>query len=167
MFEKDTDEYKKCFDYSMSEKNQINSTSGLISVAEDIIHSIYDIYVYNFEKDNNYSGYEILSIFQYDYITIINDNYLMPVIPVIDNVIHNCFDSIISEKKNIAYLILSTLVAISVVHYIFDLNYLLPKLMNYVKISKNFIQIIPSSLIFQTVELENFIEALDNNNKNK
>jgi hypothetical protein len=38
--------------------------------------------------------------------------------------------------------------------------------MNYLKISKNFIQIIPSSLIFQTVELENYIDALDNN-KNK
>jgi hypothetical protein len=38
--------------------------------------------------------------------------------------------------------------------------------MRYLKISKNFIQIIPSSLIFQTVELENYIDALDNN-KNK
>ena len=167
MFEKDTDDYKKCIEYSKMNKAQINSTSGLISIAEDIIHSIYGIYIYNFEKDNNYSGYEIFSIYQYDYITFINDKYLMPVIPVIDNVIHNCFDAIISDKKHISYLLLSALVAISIAHYIFDLNYLLPKLMNYVKISKNFIQIIPSSLIFQTVELENFIEALDNNNKNK
>jgi hypothetical protein len=167
MSEKDSDEYKKCKEISNMNQNQINSTTGLIAVAEDIIHSIYNIYLYNLEKDNTYSGYEIFIIYQYDYITYINDNFLMTVIPFIDKVVRNCFNAIISEKKHISYLLLSALLLISIAHYIFDLNYLLPKLMKYVKISKNFIQIIPSNLIFQTVELENYIDALDNNNKNK
>ena len=166
MYDEDTEEYKSCIEITKLENTQINSTSGLLTISENIIQQIYDIYLYNFEKNNSFDGYEIFSFYQYDYITYINDNFLMPVIPKVDKVIHKCFDDIISEKKTISYILLIILALIAIAHYIFDLYYLLPKLMNYLKISKNFIQIIPSSLIFQTVELENYIDALDNN-KNK
>ena len=100
---------------------------------------------------------------QNEYIEIINyfNNFYIPVYKRFDDVFYISFDKKSKSIKYYTNLLLVLMVFWSFFNILYQYYFYIPFLNKIIKMSFNFIQIIPSNFILETPDLENWLEKVD------
>ena len=153
-------DYKKCIEQKFPQL--INNTSSLRQYLLQKINELTYIYEFNLLNDLNFNPYIMFTMEEYSQILYSYSNYYIPVQTKYDTIFSKAFEKKANEiKLNVDYLFYFLFVW-SIYIIIYQFAYYIPFFGKMSKISINFIQIIPSSIILDTPELEKWLEQAEN-----
>ena len=100
---------------------------------------------------------------QNEYIEIINyfNNFYIPVYERFDSILNYSFDKKSKFIKYYTNLLLVLMIGWSFINILYQYYFYIPFLKKMIKISTNFIEIIPSNFILETPDLENWLEKVE------
>ena len=154
-----TEEYKKC--YNSSFPKLINNTNAIREYLEKEIESLTYVYKYNYLNFNNFNPLIMFTLKEYNNIIIYFKEYFIPVHSRFDNILGISFENKSKEIKfyiDCLFYFMFFWIGINIFYQIF---FYIPYFEKMLIISIHFIQVIPSHIILETPELENWLEKAE------
>ena len=159
--EKEPEKYQKC-------KNDIiiinsNNTDNLIKLIDDFVHNIKKEYEMEINiRSYNSSNYNKKSLYNLTYfrnIEYIFYNYIYTVGDNFENIVKKDYSKYLKNKKLIDIIVIIGIGLGSIFScFIFEI-FLINNLIHYLSVSRCIMKIIPTSVIINTQELEDWIES--------
>ena len=159
--EKEPEKYKNCLNdiFILSS----NNTDNLIKLIDEFIHNIkkqdeieMKIPGYN---SNNYNKKKLFNSTDFRNVEYIYFNYIYSVSDIFEDIANNNFNDSLDSIK---YVVSFTIISMGIVSFLYCMifwNVLSKKLIQYLSISRCVMKIIPTSVIINTQELEDWIES--------
>ena len=160
LFDKSSDNYSKCITNPMI--IEFNSTDA---VKQFILRNI-DLLDYEIDTKNeieNFNSLEIMSGDDYTRILLIFKEFYINVYERFENIIENVLVNEIKVSKVKCLIISFSLIISGILNLLYIIFYLKKYYEKMLLVSKSFIQIIPTNVIFNTPDLEAWVEKTDKN----
>ena len=155
------DKYNECMDDNLI--ISANSTDSLIRLISDIFENLkreYDIREEN--KGENQTVEDIkLSLFETDYFQLMEKAFYKYILPVGNNfaeIVTDDLNNYLNGNKTLIILLILLLFVLMTIYCLFLGITLIQQLIHYLSVSRCIMKIIPTSVIINTQELENWIE---------
>jgi len=155
------DKYKECMDDNLI--ISANSTDSLIRLINDIVENIKTEYNIRKElKAENQNIEEVkLSLFETDYFQLMEKAFYKYILPVGNNfaeIVTIDLNNYLNGNKTLIILLILLLFILMIIYCLFLGITLIKQLIHYLSVSRCIMKIIPTSVIINTQELENWIE---------
>ena len=141
----------------------VNSTDSLIRLITDIVGNLNTEYDIRKEKKaNNQTIEEVkLSLFETDYFQLMEKAFYKYILPVGNNfaeIVTMDLNNYLNGNKTLIILLILLLFILMIIYCLFLGITLIKQLIHYLSVSRCIMKIIPTSVIINTQELENWIE---------
>ncbi len=153
-------DYQNCLEQNFL--HLINNTSSLRQYLLKKIDDLQYIHQIYFLSDSNFNPYIMFTMDEYTHILYSYSNYYIPVHTRYDYIFSKAFQNKAKIIKLKIDFLFYFLIFWSISNIIYQFVYYIPFFKKMTKISINFIQIIPSSIILDTPELEKWLEQAEN-----
>ena len=158
LYEEKSENYINCSNKEIV--HSINNTNALQNYIIRKIDKLTIIFYFRLFNEN-INGY--LMFAQNEYIEILDsfNNFYIPVYERFDSILNNSFDKKSKFIKYYTNLLLVLMIGWSFTNILYQYYFYIPFLKKMIKISTNFIEIIPSNFILETPDLENWLEKVE------
>ena len=159
LYDKQSENYTDCFNNSII--HLTNNTDALRNLIINKIDNLIHIFHYLKKSYDNFNCYIMFTRVEYSEINIFFSNFYINVHDRFNNIIKESFHKKSNDIKFYTDILLIILVLWSVGNIFYQYFIYIPYFKKMIKISTHFIQIIPSSFILETPDLENWLEKAD------
>ena len=141
-----------------------NNTDNLMKIIEDKINNIYMKDQMMMTNESNYQRENLFKSEEYQIIEYIYYNFIHGIDEVLSEIIKRNLRVYLNNKKMIIIILIFALVLAQLIYFFVFMGIYIPRLINFINITRSVIKIIPTSIIMVTQDLEKWIENKYNNN---
>ena len=158
-YENDEEKYKKCLENDFVRK--LNNTDAFLDlILEEVNNLIFEL-ANNLEfYDNNSLG--LFTSNNFEQLEEAYYYYIVPSLNIVDNKIREGFQDLFDNYQKYILIISSVFLFCLVVFIIYIKIFFIPTIIHMLNISKCIIRIIPTSIISENQDLENWLEKMNN-----
>ena len=159
LYDYPSENYTDCFNNSII--HLTNNTDALRNLIINKINNLMYSYHYLQKSYDNFNSYVMFTRVEYNEINLFFSKFYIDVYDRFNNIIKDSFHKKSNDIKFYTNFLLIALVIWSVSNIFYQYFIYIPYFKKMIKISTHFIQIIPSSFILDTPDLENWLEKVD------